>query len=96
MEEAKELLDTRAGRTPATSHSPINVLDPETWPKASDDEASDEDDDEGPPARWKEPVSAQDCESASASSVLQWLRLTTKDPDAAEQVGTCRWEMLAG
>ena len=81
MEEAKELADRRAGRTPVTQHDPFDFLNmPEPEP--------------APPPRpgdsdWApKPTGAEDVRRADAAMVLSWLRaLARHDLALLDQVG---------
>ena len=39
VEEAKEVADRREGMDPLTSHSPVDFLDPSTYPSSGDEDA---------------------------------------------------------
>ncbi len=39
MEEAKEVADRREGKTPVTSHDPVDFLDPSTYPNSDSEDA---------------------------------------------------------
>jgi hypothetical protein len=70
VEEAKEVLDIRAGRPPVTSHDPIDFLRPSTWPegmKVIDTEK----------IYYPDPPTATDVEACSAEDVLGWYRDVT-------------------
>lgn len=79
VEEAKQILDTRQGRTPATDHDVTDLLRPETWP---DDWV------EAPEQFIQFPAAPEprDLDICNAVTALQWLLQTGKQPMAPYQV----------
>lgn len=76
IEEAKELLDRRAGRDPATHYNPVDFLNRETW---STDMGVDENEMKYP----KPPEDMQALTAVDAGQALAWLKQTAVAPEAA-------------
>ncbi|KAK9811403.1 hypothetical protein WJX72_003341 [[Myrmecia] bisecta] len=91
--EAKEVLDRRAGRKPATDYGPVDFLDESTYPSdfEDDDDADDEAEDiEARLAKQDLRPAALDeaaCKACSATEALEWLQcLAVSDESATQQV----------
>ena len=67
--EAKELLDKRAGRKPATDLQPTDFLDPTSFPDDPAEEPA-----EQTQLPWMLEPNAQHWQAASAASCLDWIR----------------------
>jgi hypothetical protein len=88
VEEAKEVLDRRQGRAPASSHGPVDFLDPCTWP---------EDLGLDPAALLlPEPLQPGDLRAATAAGALEWLRLTAARPFCDTGVSRASGALLLG
>jgi hypothetical protein len=84
VEEAQELDDRRAGRTPATEHLPVDFLHPETWPE----EMTQSNPDEMSYPTYPPPVDA--VALVEAGQALQWLLAVAVAPEDAGEVRYCR------
>lgn len=92
VEEAKEVLDRRAGITPETSHHPVDFLDPSTYPSSSNSDS------EGgaQPDLAKADLRPQPLEREAARDIdsrkaLEHLLAVARGESSEVSLPSCRW-----
>eukprot|EP00879_Flechtneria_rotunda_P010911 GHRR01011402.1.p1 GENE.GHRR01011402.1~~GHRR01011402.1.p1 ORF type:complete len:1032 (+),score=484.88 GHRR01011402.1:225-3320(+) len=80
VEEAQELEDVRAGRTPKTHWDPVDCTRPETWQRVAAVDVVDADD---APMQYPAEATAADVRAASTAEVTAWFRKAATATGAA-------------